>query len=221
MGGRTQRDVAVGRGRGRDRPLPALACVVLAPLGLLAARILDIGGQDPFASPGSSGRFLASHLVSLSATLLLLPAAFFLVSLLPPTRRRAASVGAGLVVLGVVGGAGVFALDFASVELARAGEPNVMRGLFTDMLANPGIRLLRTLEVALPIGLLVLAWALRRKGGVGWPSALAIAAGALFSNPALRRPVGLVGALLLVVGLGGIAAALLRRAVSRPTAQPL
>ncbi len=112
--------------------------VVLASLTLVAGRLVEVGAEDPFASPGSSEQFVAAHVVNLAATVVVFGAALVLVGLLPESRRRGASMGAGLVALGVVGTAGVYALDFASVELAQAGRPQDMRSLFIAMLDNPG-----------------------------------------------------------------------------------
>lgn len=84
----------------------------------------------------------------------------FLGWLLRRSDSRVGFVGAAFVAFGVVGSAGVYALDFASVELAHAGPPDDMRSLFIAMLDSPGMLVFRLLEMGLPIGLAVLAWAL-------------------------------------------------------------
>ncbi len=140
------------------RPLRGgLGIVVFAPLVLVAARIAGIGLEDPFADAANAGRFLAVELLSFATTVAFLPAALFLAWVLGGRQCLTGSIGAALVVLGVVGSVGIYALDFASVELARAGPSDEMRSIFIAMLANPGVRVLRSFELGLPIGLLVLA----------------------------------------------------------------
>ncbi len=197
----------------------APAVVVLAPLALVASRLLAIGVADPFTTSTGSGRFLAVELLSFATTVMFLPAALFLAWLGGGAQSRAPSIGAALVVLGVVGGAGVYALDFASIELARAGRSDEMRSIFITMLANPGVGVLRSLELSLPIGLLVLAWALWRQHVTRWPVAFAVAVGVVLSN-ALPAVVAIVGTVLLLAGLTAVALDGWRRVLAVPRARP-
>ena len=186
------------------------AVVVLAPLDLVGGRLLGIGVEDPFAAPTSSGRFFAVELVSFAATMLFLPAALFLAWLLRGWRSRAGSVGAALVVLGVVGSAGIYTLDFGLVELAQAGRQQDIRPIFIAMLDSPGIQVLRWLEVGLPTGLVLLAWALWRRRVVRWEGALAISVGVVLSNDNLPDAVAALGTTLLLAGFAAVAVPLLR-----------
>jgi hypothetical protein len=187
------------------------AVVVLAPLILVGGRVLGVGVEDPFADPTSSGRFLASELVSFAATVLFLPAALFLAWVLRGSESRAGAVGAALVAVGVVGSAGIYALDFASVELSRAGPRQDMRSIFIAMLESPGVQVLRSLEVGLPLGLVLLGWALWSRRVVRWEAALGITVAVFLSNDNIPDPVAVLGATLLLVGFAAAALPLLRK----------
>ncbi len=147
---------------------------------------------------------------------MLLPAALFLAWLGGGAQSRAGSIGAALVVLGVVGGVGVYALDFASIELARAGPSDEVRSIFITMLANPGVRVLRSLELGLPIGLLVLAWALWHQHVSRGPVALAVAVGVVLSNDTLPDVVRDRGTVLLLAALTAVALDGWRRVLAVP-----
>ncbi len=207
----------VQRGELADALRAGRAVVVMAPLILVGGRLLGVGVEDPFAAPTDSGRFFAFELTSFAATALFLPASLFLASLLRGSPSRAGSVGAALVALGVVGSAGIYALDFASVELARAGPPQDMRSIFLAMLDSPGVQVLRWLEAGLPLGLVLLGWALWSRRVVRWEAALGITVGVFLSNDNLPDAVAVVGAMLLLAGFAAVALPLRRRACAPTT----
>ncbi len=207
----------VQRGERADDLRAGRAVVVMAPLILVGGRLLGVGVEDPFAAPTNSGRFFAFELASFAATALFLPAALFLASLLRGSPSRAGSVGAALVALRVVGSAGIYALDFASIELARAGPPPDMRSIFLAMVDSPGVQVLRWLEAGLPLGLVLLGWALWSRRVVRWEAALGITVGVFLSNDNLPDAVAVVGAMLLLAGFATVALPLRRRACAPAT----
>lgn len=186
-----------------------LSCVLMAgPVLLLAADLVGAGAAhpvDPEPTRSAFGAWTAQHVLLLVGTATMVVVFLTLMRLADDGRPTVALGGAVLGVTGVLAAVSILALDFAAVQVAEFGDRATMRSLYQRVLDGPVISALDILQVALPLGVVVLALALLANRRVPrWISA-ALVVSAFLSGPALPGGVTVLGRLLLLAGLGGIA----------------
>lgn len=195
------------------RKTVAGACMILAPLVLLVAMIVhperksDEGAQLAVIS-GDLDAWFAAHLLALIAVALAIPAVLGLMHMLRDREVAYGHVGGGLALVGLLATIGLIAVEgFVGWQAARADVP-AMTALFERTYDATGF-VIPFLIVPLAFGLggFVLAMGLYRARVVqSWMAALLAlgSIGVVIAGPAYSGLLAVIGAALLLVGLGAI-----------------
>ncbi|TML34567.1 MAG: hypothetical protein E6G00_10950 [Actinobacteria bacterium] len=202
------------------RKMTAGVCMVLAPLLFLAAFIvspkLETGAVAQLRVAASHiDRFYISGLIGVIGLVLLVPAVLGLMHMLRERRPGYGAIGGALAMIGLLGSVASAGVGFAIWEMARHGAANatnsaVLHGLLHD--AGAMIPVYIVGEV-IAVGFVVLCAGLYLARVVDWWMALFIAAGAVcidIAFPAGVLALGIVGAALLLVGLGSVGLMVIR-----------
>jgi uncharacterized membrane protein len=166
------------------RKTVAGACMILAPVCLLAASIVGPSSDNNSAAiiratAAHQDRFYISTLLVIVGLVLLLPAVLGLMHMLRERQVAFGHVGGGLALLGNL----MFML-FAGVSLmqwqmVRGGSRADMVALYERFTHTAGSEVFFFFSLAFTIGLAVLAYGLYRARAIHWSTACALAAGAV------------------------------------------
>lgn len=212
-----------GRPRREPRPAPDLrpfhrrvggAALIAAPAALLASEVLYRGTSAPaqlVADAGAhAGAIVASNVLLLLSSALLVPAAFIVLHLARDRGRRLAAVGTALAVLGALGHAAY--VGFSSVVLSTPAGDRVQMTALLDRVNHSA--------ALAPVAICILAFALCgpflafgawRAGLVGMAAPLAtLAAVAVEIVGGDGMAAGVVKESLAVLALGAIGLRVLR-----------
>ncbi len=202
------------------RKMVAGACMVLAPLlflvGFIVSPQLETGAVAQLKQAAAHvDRYYVSNLIAMVGLVLLVPAILGLMHMLRERRPGYGFVGGTLAIVGLLGAMASTGAAFVIWEMARHGGANavnsaVLHGAIRD--AGAMIPLYLLSEV-IGIGFIVLAAGLYLARVVDWWMALLIAAGAVcivISFPTAALSLGIVGAAVMLVGLGSIGLMVLR-----------
>jgi hypothetical protein len=197
-------------------PRPTSAIAVLgAPAVLLVAAVLHpphgASAESWLAASSTGGvRFYLAHLLFLVGVVLLVPAARGMAAALPAERARRGALAATLTVWGALGVANLVGMDFLVWRMANGGaDRSQMLVVLQDIATNPAVM---GPAFAL-VGMLGLGWALlatelRRAGVIATVPAALIAGGPLLYFALPVKPLSVVGAVLLLAGMGSVSRAL-------------
>jgi hypothetical protein len=174
--------------------------LIVAPALLLLGDLIDSRPSEAgeLASVAHSpGRHQAWALVGLLAVVLLVPATLTLFRLARPRRPLMAWLGGSLAIVGAVGLAAHFALNLATVEMARSGADTQMQALFDRIEGNAAVAAVILLGIAgTYFGQVVLTLGLwrARLAPVWVPALLALAlpVSAAATSPIASDPIFLV-----------------------------
>lgn len=186
--------------------------MVLAPAFVLVGMILHPDG----ATEGSAqlavvteeaGRWTAAHLVLLAAAALALPAVLGLMHMLRERRAAYGHVGGALALLGLLALVGVIAIELVVGQMAD-GSRAEMVALFERLSSSASITVPFFFgSFAFGIGTAVLGLGLYEARAVGWWQAIALALAGValvVAGPLTSTVLAIIGAALLVAGLGSI-----------------
>jgi hypothetical protein len=153
-------------------PLTAVAGTALHP-----AREPD--ESEHLASVAANlDRWYAAHALFVVGLALAVPSILALVRLAGARQPRLAQVGGTLAFVGLIAVAPVIGWEFVIWEMAKPEhDPAAMTALLEGMNESPGLLVLGVASVALPLGFVALAVALRRAGEVPAWQAVALGAG--------------------------------------------
>lgn len=195
------------------RKTVAGVCMVVAPVLALLSFVIapaietDAGAQLA-AAADDLDTYYASNLIGMVAVVLLVPAVLGLMHMLRERQVAFGHVGGGLALVGLLATAASIGLAFFVWRMARGGVTPAEVALLDDVNEAAGVVLpVYILGFAVGIGLAVLAAGLYLARAVDWWMAAAIGIGALLVNvafPAGELALAIVGAAVLVVGLGSV-----------------
>ena len=175
--------------------------LVAAPFLLLAADVVGIGAAHPLDRAGGVGAWTAQHVLLLLGTAAMIPVLLALMRLAEERKPWLGLTGAALGIGGVVAAVSILALDFAAVQVAESGDLIAMRAVYARMLGGPVVSALDALQVALPLGTVVLGLVLLGDPPARRAAVVALIASAVLSGPSLPVAVRALGRLLLLTGL--------------------
>lgn len=179
--------------------------LVAAPMLLLAADVVGMRAAHPLEGVGGHDAWNAQHVLLLLGTAAMIPALLALMTLAEERSPRLALTGAALGIGGLLAVVSVLSLDFAAVQVAEFGDLAAMRALYTRILDGPIVSVLDGLQVALPLGIVLLGVVLLGHRRVRRVAVLALLASAALSGPALPVAVSVAARLLLLAALLALA----------------
>ena len=195
------------------RRMVAGICMLLSPVLVLVSGIVQ---PDPDLDEAKQlgivadhlDAWYASHLIALFSIVLAVPAVLGLMHMLREREVAFGHVGGALALLGLLAYTGIVAIEMVQWQMAAAGDSGAMTALLERVNETAGIFVPFAVgALAFGLGMVCLAIGLYRARAVqSWMAlAVAVAAGCIvvagFTASAL---VFIVGAALLVVGLGSI-----------------
>jgi hypothetical protein len=196
-----------------SRKMLAGACMVVAPLVLLAAMVIhpasdmDEAAQVATIADNLDAWYVA-HLLALVSIALMVPAVLGLMHMLREREVAFGHVGGGLAMLGLLAFTGIVAMELVMWQLAGAGETAQAVALLERLNETSGIVIPFVLvSFGLSLGLACLAIGLYRARAVQSWMAISVAAGAVLFGVAIGSAMNwlaIVAAAFLVVGLGAI-----------------
>ncbi len=194
-----------------SRKMLAGACMVVAPLVLLAAVVIhpasdmDEATQVATIADNLDAWYLA-HLLALVAIALMVPAVLGLMHMLREREVAFGHVGGGLAMLGLLAFTGIVAMELVMWQLVGAGETAQAVALLERLNETTGIVIPFVLvSFGLSLGMASLAIGLYRARAVQSWMAISVAAGAVLFGAAIGSAMNwlaIVAAAFLVVGLG-------------------
>ena len=202
------------------RKTVAGACMVLAPLLFLVAFVVspkletEAGPQLSVAAEHAD-RFYIANLVAMIGLILVVPAVLGLMHMLRERRPLHSAVGGGLTLIGVLltlVGCGV---SFVIWEMARNGADSAGNVAVLDGVLNDAAVMIPVFIVGFvgALGVVLLGIGLYQSHVVDWWMALFFAVGVVCINvafPAGVLALAIVGAALMLVGLGSMGLMVLR-----------
>jgi hypothetical protein len=202
------------------RKTVAGACMALAPLAFLVAfvvspRLETSAGKQLSVAATHADRFYISNLVALVGLILVVPAVLGVMHMLRERRPSYSAAGGALTLIGVFASMVSGGVSFVVWEMARHGADSaanvsVLHAVTHDSGTVIPIAILGYLGA---VGVVVLCAGLYLARVVDWWMALFFAAGVVCINvafPAGVLAIGIVGAALMLVGLGSIGLMVLR-----------
>jgi hypothetical protein len=195
-------------------------CMVLAPLLFLVAFVVspkletNAGGQLR-AATGHVDRFYIANLVAMVGLILVVPAVLGVMHMLRERQPGYSAIGGALTIVGVLASLVGIGVSFVIWEMARhggdsAGNVSVLHGVLKDTGAVIPVYIV---GFAGAVGAVVLSAGLWMSRVADWWMALFFAAGVVCINvafPAGVLAVAIVGAALMLVGLGSMGLVVLR-----------
>ena len=183
-------------------PVLALAATIVSPqLHTDEAAQLAVVGAHP-------DRWYLSNLFALAAIVLAVPAVLGLMHMLRERRAAVGHVGGGLALFGLLMLMAQTAVAMVVWQMVAGGDQAQMAALWDRVNTTTGMFIPFFLgQFAFGLGFLVLAWGLWMARAVHWTMALCLAAGAVAVNvgfPTASLTLAIIGAAILVVGLGSI-----------------
>lgn len=197
------------------RKTVAGACMVLAPLLFLASAVvtpkLDADGSDQLALlSGHEDRWFTSQALAMVGLVLFVPAVLGLMHMLREREVAAGHLGGALALVGTLAAAAAVGLGFALWQMAAGGADAAQMGALADRLTDTTgiVALVFVPTLLIAVGMVVLAYGLWRARAVHPLMAACVAVGAVVLDLGLgmlaSAPMAIVGAAVLVVGLGTI-----------------
>jgi hypothetical protein len=196
-----------------SRKMLAGACMVVAPLVLLAATVIhpasDMDAATQVATIADNlDAWYVAHLLALVSIALTVPAVLGLMHMLREREVAFGHVGGGLAMLGLLAFTGIVAMELVMWQLAGAGETAQAAALLERLNETAGIVIPFVLvSFGFSLGVACLAIGLYRARAVQSWMAISVAAGAVLFGVAIGSAMNwlaIVAAAFLVVGLGAI-----------------
>jgi hypothetical protein len=196
-----------------SRKLLAGACMVIAPIVLLVAMVIHPAGNTDEAVQVATvaenlDAWYVAHLLALVSIVLMVPALLGLMHMLREREVALGHVGGGLAMIGLLAFAGIVGMELAVWQMASAGDPSEAVGLLERLNETAGIMIPFGIgSLGFAVGVAFLAIGLyRARAAQSW-TAISAGLGALlfgFAVAAATNWLAVVGATLLVVGLGAV-----------------
>jgi hypothetical protein len=202
-----------------SRKMLAGACMVVAPLVLLAATVIhpasdmDEAAQVATIADNLDAWYVA-HLLALVAIVLTVPAVLGLMHMLRERQVALGHVGGGLAVLGLLAYTGIVGIELAMWQMAGGGNTAEAVALLERLNETAGILIpFGVVSFGFALGMACLAVGLYRARAVQSWMAISVAVGSIafgFAVAAAMNWLAIVAAAFLVVGLGAIGRMVLR-----------
>jgi hypothetical protein len=202
-----------------SRKVLAGACMVVAPLVLLAAMVIhpasDMNEATQVATiQDNLDAWYVAHLLALVSIAVMVPAVLGLTHMLREREVAFGHVGGGLAMLGLLAFAGIVGMEFAMWQMAAGGSTREAVALLERLNNTAGIVIpFAFVSFGFALGLACLAVGLYRARAVQSWMAVSTAAGAILFGFAIGTAMNwlaVVAAAFLVVGLGSIGRMVLR-----------
>jgi hypothetical protein len=201
------------------RKIVAGACMVVAPLVLLAAMIIHPASSMNEATQVATiqdnlDAWYVAHLLALISIALTVPVVLGLMHMMREREVAFGHVGGGLAMLGLLAFAGIVGMELAMWQMAAGGSTREAVALLERLNSTAGIVIpFAFVSFGFALGLACLAVGLYRARAVQSWMALSTAAGAILFGFAIGTAMNwlaIVAAAFLVVGLGAIGRMVLR-----------
>jgi hypothetical protein len=202
-----------------SRKMLAGACMVVAPLVLLAATVIhpasdmDEAAQVATIADNLDAWYVA-HLLALVAIVLTVPAVLGLMHMLRERQAALGHVGGGLALLGLLAYTGIVGIELAMWQMAGGGNTAEAVALLERLNETAGILIpFGVMSFGFALGMACLAVGLYRARAVQSWMAISVAVGSIafgFAVAAALNWLAIVAAAFLVVGLGAIGRMVLR-----------
>jgi hypothetical protein len=201
------------------RKMVAGACMVVAPLVLLAAVVIHPASDTNEATQVATiadnlDAWYVAHLLALISIAVMVPAVLGLMHMLRDREVAFGHVGGGLAMLGLLAFAGIVGMELAMWQMVAGGSTREAVALLERLNDTAGIVIpFVVVSFGFALGLACLAIGLYRARAVQSWTAISLAAGAIvfgFAIGAALNWLAIVAAAFLVVGLGTIGRMVLR-----------
>ena len=202
-----------------SRKMLAGACMVVAPLVLLAATVIhpasdmDEAAQVATIADNLDAWYVA-HLLALVAIVLTVPAVLGLMHMLRERQVALGHVGGGLAMVGLLAYTGIVGIELAMWQMAGGGNTAEAVALLERLNETAGILIpFGVVSFGFALGMACLAVGLYRARAVQSWMAISVAVGSIafgFAVAAAMNWLAIVAAAFLVVGLGAIGRMVLR-----------
>ena len=201
------------------RKMVAGACMVVAPLVLLAAMVIHPASEMNEATQVATiqanlDAWYVAHLLALVSIAVMVPAVLGLMHMMREREVAFGHVGGGLAMLGLLAFAGIVGMELAMWQMAAGGSTREAVALLERLNNTAGIVIpFAFVSFGFALGLACLAVGLYRARAVQSWMALSTAAGAILFGFAIGTAMNwlaIVAAAFLVVGLGAIGRMVLR-----------
>jgi hypothetical protein len=201
------------------RKMVAGACMVVAPLVLLAAMVIhpasDMNEATQVATiQDNLDAWYVAHLLALISIAVMVPAVLGLMHMLREREVAFGHVGGGLAMLGLLAFAGIVGMELAMWQMAAGGSTREAVALLERLNNTAGIAIpFAFVSFGFALGLACLAAGLYRARAVQSWMAISTAAGAILFGFAIGTAMNwlaVVAAAFLVVGIGAIGRMVLR-----------
>src|SRR2546423_8558926 len=211
------------------RKTVAGACMFLAPLLFVVAFVVSPkleteAGPTLRTAAAHLDRYLVSNILGMVGLILLIPAVLGLMHMLRERRPVYGAVGGALSIIGLVASMAGVGAGFVIWGMAKDGvQPADVSALHTVSHSAEAMIPLYIVGLVSAVGLVVMAAGLYLSRVVDWWMALFVATGAVCINvafPAGELAVGIVGAALMLVGLGSVGLMGLRASDADPGHTP-
>jgi hypothetical protein len=202
-----------------SRKMLAGACMVVAPLVLLAATVIhpasDMNEAAQVATIAENlDAWYAAHLLALVAIVLTVPVVLGLMHMLRERQVAIGHVGGGLAMLGLFAYTGIVGMELVMWQMAAGGSTAEAVALLERLNETTGILVPFVLvSFGFALGIACLAVGLYRARAVQSWMAISVAAGAILFGLGVATAMNwmaIVAAAFLVVGLGAIGRMVLR-----------
>lgn len=196
-----------------SRKMLAGACMIVAPLVLLAATVIhpasDMNEATQVAAIADNlDAWYVAHLLALVAIALTVPAVLGLMHMLRERQVAFGHVGGGLAMLGLLAFTGIVAMELVMWQMAAAGSTREAVTLLERLNDTAGTVIpFVVVSFGFALGLAALAVGLYRARAVQSWMAVSVAAGAIvfgFAIGSAMNWLAIVAAAFLVVGLGAV-----------------
>ena len=201
------------------RKLVAGACMVVAPLVLLAAMVIhpasDMDEATQVATIADNlDAWYVAHLLALISIAVMVPAVLGLMHMLREREVAFGHLGGGLAMLGLLAFAGIVGMELVMWQMVAGGSTREAAALLERLNETAGIVIpFVVVSFGFALGLACLAIGLYRARAVQSWTAISLAVGAVvfgFAIGAALNWLAIVAAAFLVVGLGTIGRMVLR-----------
>ena len=201
------------------RKMVAGACMVVAPLVLLAAMVIhpasDMDEATQVATIADNlDAWYVAHLLALVSIALTVPVVLGLMHMLREREVAFGHVGGGLAMLGLLAFAGIVGMELAMWQMVAGGSTREAVALLQRVNDTAGIVIpFIVVSFGFALGLACLAIGLLRAHAVQSWMAVCVGVGAIafdFAMASALNWLAIVAAAFLVVGLGGIGRMVLR-----------
>lgn len=202
-----------------SRKMVAGACMILAPLVLLAAVVIHPASSMDEATQVATiadnlDAWYVAHLLALISIAVMVPAVLGLMHMLREREVAFGHVGGGLAMLGLLAFAGIVGMELVMWQMVAGGSTREAVALLERLNDTAGIVIpFVVVSFGFALGLACLAIGLYRARAVQSWTAISIAVGAIvfgFAIASAMNWLAIVAAAFLVVGLGAVGRMVLR-----------